>query len=188
MRYIQGLSRTFTFKVEEYRFNSGNNTFNAISVWKIDDNADKTIMIQKNSYIVNELQENALYYNTRAMRINYLHMCDLLLPKAKPAALRTIYHIPFQTFDAATENDIMELWNTIYLIDDNISQQDHIAESITKRVCKMVKQEFEQLHCIPDPVPGEGFHYKSFEKLYSIPTTEEHRPSLKNAKLKTTKS
>ncbi|CAG8790042.1 3154_t:CDS:2, partial [Gigaspora margarita] len=129
-----------TDPVGEYRFNSGNNVFNAISVWKIDDNADETIMIQRNSHIVNELQENVLYYNSYAMRINYLHTCNLLLPKAKPAVLRAIY------------------------------------------------QEFEQLHCIPDLVPGEGLHYKSFEELYGISTTEEYRPSLKNAKLKITKS
>ncbi|CAG8845385.1 13190_t:CDS:1, partial [Gigaspora margarita] len=27
------------------------------------------------------------------MRTNYLRTCDLLLPKVKPAALRTIYHM-----------------------------------------------------------------------------------------------
>ena len=37
MRYIQGLSHALTFKIGEYRFNSGNNAFNAISIWKIDE-------------------------------------------------------------------------------------------------------------------------------------------------------
>ncbi|CAG8847119.1 7527_t:CDS:2, partial [Gigaspora margarita] len=64
---------------------------------------------------------------------NYLRTCDLLLPKVKPAALRTIYQIPFQTFDAATENKIMELWETIHLIDENVSPQDRTTESIMKK-------------------------------------------------------
>ncbi|CAG8856964.1 37955_t:CDS:1, partial [Gigaspora margarita] len=42
--------------------------------------------------------------------------------------------IPFQTFDAATKNKIMELWETIHLIDENVSPQDCTTESIMKRV------------------------------------------------------
>src|SRR2546421_354208 len=46
-------------------------------------------------------------------------------------------------------------------------------------------EDFKQLHCHSDPVPSEELHYKSFEELYGKQTTtEEHRPSLKNAKLK----
>ena len=45
-------------------------------------------------------------------------------------------------------------------------------------------EDFEQLHRLPDPVPGEDMHYKSFEDLYGTQTTEDHRPSLKNAKSK----
>ncbi|CAG8856014.1 4860_t:CDS:1, partial [Gigaspora margarita] len=41
--------------------------------------------------------------------------------------------IPFQTFDAATENKIIELWETIHLIDENVSSQDRTTESIMKR-------------------------------------------------------
>jgi len=41
------------------------------------------------------------------------------------------------------------------------------------------------LHHLPDPVPGEDLHYKSFEELYGKETTEVHRPSLKNIKTKT---
>lgn len=45
-------------------------------------------------------------------------------------------------------------------------------------------EEFEQLHHLPDPQPGEDMHYKSFEELYGKETTEDHRPSLKNTKTK----
>jgi len=38
------------------------------------------------------------------------------------------------------------------------------------------------LHCLPDPIPGDDLHYKSFEELYGKQTTEDHRPSLKNVK------
>ena len=71
MRYIQGLSRAFSFKIGEYRFNSGNNSFNAISIWKIDEQADEMTTLQENTSIVGELQADAPHYHTRAMRINY---------------------------------------------------------------------------------------------------------------------
>ena len=45
MRYIQGLSHAFSFKIGEYRFNSGNNAFNAISIWKIDEQADEVMIL-----------------------------------------------------------------------------------------------------------------------------------------------
>jgi len=93
MRYIQNLSHAFSFKIGEYRFNSGNNTFNVISIWKIDDQADEVTMLQENQRIVSELQADAPRFHTRAMRINYTRTCDLLLPKAKPSALQTIYRI-----------------------------------------------------------------------------------------------
>src|ERR1044071_6698906 len=93
MRYIQGLSNVFFFKIGEYRFNSGNNVFNAISVWKIDELVNEDIVIQENTRIVSELQADAPRYHTKAMWINYLRTCDLLLPKAKPSALKTIYRM-----------------------------------------------------------------------------------------------
>src|SRR6266540_392748 len=93
MRYIQNLSHAFSFKIGEYRFNSGNNTFNAISIWKIDDQADEVTMLQENQRIVSELQADTPRFHIRAMRINYTRTCDLLLPKAKPSALQTIYRI-----------------------------------------------------------------------------------------------
>ncbi|CAG8764868.1 11709_t:CDS:2, partial [Gigaspora margarita] len=39
--------------------------------------------------------------------------------------------------------------------------------------------DFEQLYCLPDPVPGDDIYYKLFEKLYGMRTTEIHRPSFK---------
>ena len=93
MRYIQGLPNALSFKIGEYRFNSGNNVFNAISVWKIDEQANEDAVMQENTRIVSKLQADAPNYHTRAMRINYLRTCDLLLPKAKSSALRTIYRM-----------------------------------------------------------------------------------------------
>ncbi|CAG8839508.1 23352_t:CDS:2, partial [Gigaspora margarita] len=93
LRYIQGLAYAFPFKVGECRLTSGNNAFNTISVWKIDDDADETTMLQKNTSIINNLQTNAPKYHTRAMKIGYLRTCDMLLPKVRPAMLRSIYRM-----------------------------------------------------------------------------------------------
>ncbi|GBC32615.2 hypothetical protein GLOIN_2v1880501 [Rhizophagus irregularis DAOM 181602=DAOM 197198] len=105
MRYIQGLPHAFSFKIGEYRFSSGNNAFNAISIWKVDEHVNEDLIIQENTRIVMELQADAPRYHTRAMRINYLRTCDLLLPKAKPSALRTIYRMLTGDISAA-ENAI----------------------------------------------------------------------------------
>uniref|UniRef100_U9THL9 Uncharacterized protein n=2 Tax=Rhizophagus irregularis TaxID=588596 RepID=U9THL9_RHIID len=105
MRYIQGLPHAFSFKIGEYRFSSGNNAFNAISIWKVDEHVNEDLIIQENTRIVMELQADAPRYHTRAMRINYLRTCDLLLPKAKPSALRTIYRMLTGEISAA-ENAI----------------------------------------------------------------------------------
>ncbi|UZO26658.1 uncharacterized protein OCT59_018872 [Rhizophagus irregularis] len=106
MRYIQGLFYAFSFKIGEYRFNSGNNSFNAISIWKIDEQADEMTTLQENTRIVSELQTNAPHYHTRAMRINYQCTCDLLLLKVKSSTLRTIYRMLTEDFSAAnTTND-----------------------------------------------------------------------------------
>src|ERR1043166_718494 len=48
-------------------------------------------------------------------------------------------------------------------------------------------EDFEQLYHLSDPIPGEDLHYKSFEELYGKQTSEDHRPSLKDAKTKTKK-
>ena len=87
MHYIQNLSSAFTFKVGEYRFNSRNNAFNAILIWKIDEQADEMTILQENTHIVSELQTDVPYYHIRAMRINYQCTCDLLLPKVKSSTL-----------------------------------------------------------------------------------------------------
>ena len=68
MRYIKGLSNVFSFKIREYRFNSGNNVFNAISVWRIDEQADEDAVMQENTRIISKLQADAPHYHTRAMR------------------------------------------------------------------------------------------------------------------------
>ncbi len=57
----------------------------------------------------------------------------------------------------------------------------------TCTICRPLRcspEDFEQLHHLPDPVPGEDLHYKSFEELYGTQTMEDHRPSLKDAKAK----
>ncbi|CAB4394856.1 unnamed protein product [Rhizophagus irregularis] len=64
MRYIQGLSHAFTYEIGEYRFNSGNNAFNAILIWKIDKQATEIKILQENKRIVSELQANAPRYHT----------------------------------------------------------------------------------------------------------------------------
>ncbi|CAG8716327.1 37134_t:CDS:2, partial [Gigaspora margarita] len=66
---------------------------NCISFWRIDENTSETKIAQKNTRIIRELQNNAPHYHTHAMRRNYFHTCDLLLPKVKPAPLQTIYHM-----------------------------------------------------------------------------------------------
>ncbi|UZO16311.1 uncharacterized protein OCT59_007700 [Rhizophagus irregularis] len=299
MRYIQGLPRAFSFKIGEYRFNSRNNSYNAISIWKIDEQADEVITLQKNTRIVSELQVDAPQYHTRAMRANYLRTCDLLLPKAKSSSLRTIYQMltgdvsatntindakvdervrlalelgdseivinlrehkrersskydtfwkiaaqflagkaadavtavdecrhgtivhlataisslkdePFETFTAASETEMERFWETIQLVDGSVTNEDCTAEHIKQRpllqeflehcctakhysftikkcgepsctICRSPRcspEDFEQLYRLPDPVPGEDMHYKSFEELYGKQTTEDHRPSL----------
>lgn len=49
------------------------------------------------------------------------------------------------------------------------------------------QEEFEQLYCLPDLVPGEDFHYKSFDELYRTVTSEEHKPLFKEARLQKSK-
>lgn len=49
-------------------------------------------------------------------------------------------------------------------------------------ICKPVRmpvETFNNLHPLPDPVPGTDGHYSAFEKIYGTQTTEQHRPSLK---------
>ena len=109
MRYIQGLPHAFSFKIGEYRFNSGNNSYNAISIWKIDEQADEMTIFQENTQIVSELQVDATHYHTRVMRINYLRTCDLLLPKVKSSTLRTIYRMLTGDISAAVTTNVAKV-------------------------------------------------------------------------------
>src|ERR1041384_2689417 len=109
MCYIQGLPHVFSFKIGEYRFNSGNNSYNAISIWKIDEQADEVVTLQENTQIVNELQANAPRYHTRTMRVNYLRTCDLLLPKVKSSTLRTIYRMLTGDISAAVTTNVAKV-------------------------------------------------------------------------------
>lgn len=52
-------------------------------------------------------------------------------------------------------------------------------------ICKpprLPKQVFDTLEFLPDPVPGEDGHYKSFQQLFGTPTDGSHRPSLQKVK------
>jgi hypothetical protein len=51
-----------------------------------------------------------------------------------------------------------------------------------------LQKDFKLLHHLSDSVLGDDLHYKSFEELYGIQTTENHRPSFVNTKVKTKKS
>ena len=46
----------------------------------------------------------------------------------------------------------------------------------------MPVETFNNLHPLPDPVPGTDEHYSTFEKIYGTQTTEQHRPSLEARK------
>ena len=107
MHYIQGLTHAFSFKIGEYWFNSGNNSFHAISIWKIDKNTDEITTLQENTRIMSELQADAPRYHTRAMWINYQRTCDLLLPKVKSSTLRTIYRMLTGDVSAATSGKFL---------------------------------------------------------------------------------
>ncbi|CAG8621838.1 11761_t:CDS:2, partial [Scutellospora calospora] len=105
MHYIQGLSCAFSFKIGEYRFNIGNNAFNAISIWKINEEANEEKILQENKRIISKLQEDAPCYHTRAIRISYLRTCELLLLKAKLSSLQTIYRMLTSDISAAETMD-----------------------------------------------------------------------------------
>ncbi|RIB16174.1 hypothetical protein C2G38_2190702 [Gigaspora rosea] len=93
LRFIQGLSQAFTFRIGEYRYNSGNGTYNSIFVWKVEEGASEAKLVQETTRITSELQNDVPQYHTRIMRANYLGACVLLLPNIKSAPLRTIYRM-----------------------------------------------------------------------------------------------
>ncbi|CAG8713693.1 15997_t:CDS:2, partial [Gigaspora rosea] len=72
LRFIQGLSQAFTFRIGEYRYNSGNGTYNSIFVWKVEEGASEAKLVQETTRITSELQNDVPQYHTRIMRANYL--------------------------------------------------------------------------------------------------------------------
>ena len=66
-------------------------------------------ILQNNTHIVSELKADALHYHTRAMRINYLRTCDLLLPKVKSLTLRTIYRMLTGDISAAVTTNVAKV-------------------------------------------------------------------------------
>ena len=50
---------------------------------------------------------------------------------------------------------------------------------------RLPKPVFDQLHFLPDPVPGEDGHYKGFKDLLGTKTDGTHRPSLQKASKRT---
>ncbi|CAG8612740.1 7401_t:CDS:2, partial [Scutellospora calospora] len=102
----------------------------------------------------------------------------------------------FETFNAVSEIEIEKFWEMILLVDDDVPYENFTAADIKQKKCgesscticrspRCSPEDFEQLHCLPDPVPGDDLHYKSFEDIYGIRTTENHRPSLIRSETKT---
>ena len=69
---------------------------------------------------------------------------------------------------------------------DHCCQLRHYSFCIKKcgkNDCKICKKPrlpvnvFEEVMFLPDPIPQDDGHYKSFEDVYGTKTTEEHRPS-----------
>ena|ERR1043165_820174 len=45
---------------------------------------------------------------------------------------------PFETFNAATDMEMERFWETIQLIDENVTHEDRTAEHIKRKVSKML--------------------------------------------------
>ena len=54
-----------------------------------------------------------------------------------------------------------------------------IASCSLCRPVRLPMDTFKMLHHLPHPMPGEDDHYAPFADVFGRPTTEEHRPSLK---------
>ena len=70
----------------------------------------------------------------------------------------------------------------------NYSFQIKKCSKIDCNLCKPVRMapsKFESIEFLPDPIPGDDGHYKTFADVYGSETTEEHRPSLIESKKKT---
>ena len=74
-----------------------------------------------------------------------------------------------------------------YLSDECIFFQIKKCQSDTYGYCvinppRLPEGLFEELHFVPDPVPGaDGVTYKNFHEVYGTNTTDEARPSLLDA-------
>ena len=118
----------------------------------------------------------------------------------------------FKTFEAASEQEIDELWSSILNVDDTITPETTTKVQVEKQEkfqdflrdhCKVRHYMFSVKKCV-DPscickpprlsreqfdslhhLPDpvpDGDHYKKFENLYGSTTTEQHRPSLQECK------
>ena len=56
------------------------------------------------------------------------------------------------------------------------------SRNVENRIAAFVSHltYLKELHHIPDPMPENSLHYKSFTDLYGALTTEQHRPTLQN--------
>ena len=45
---------------------------------------------------------------------------------------------PFKTFPAASETEIERFWETIQIVDDSVTHEDHTAEHIKRKVNKIL--------------------------------------------------
>ena len=50
---------------------------------------------------------------------------------------------------------------------------------------RLPKEVFDQLHFLPDPVPGDDGHYRAFKDLLGTKTDKTHQPSLQKASKQT---
>ena len=139
------------------------------------------------------------------------HQCIRLI-KSNFSRL-TLKEESFKVFDPAENEDVNELFRMCNLDEtlspmDNmnkLSQRpllkkflDHCCKertyflSILKcgndtySICSKPKQNEEyfcRLKHLPDPMPGDGKHYKPFEQVFGENTVQEHMPSLQKIKL-----
>ncbi|CAG8721321.1 4725_t:CDS:2 [Gigaspora margarita] len=154
-------------------FNSGNNAFNAILIWKIDEQADEEKTLRENNKVIkNPGLTNKLIESLQAP----IHL------------ISNIFNYNTVTYEDRTAADIKKKF-----FDHGCIARHYffLIKKCSKLSCNICRpphcslEDFEQLHCFPDPVPGDNLYYKSFEELYSMQMTENHRLSLINLNKKT---
>ena len=98
---------------------------------------------------------------------------------------------PFQTFLAASQDEMKEFQDKVKLIDNSIDPamtkkqqvmekemfQEFFEGDCISRHYMLPSEVFADLHHLPDPMPS-GDRYQDFSNLYSRPTSEKLRPSL----------